>query len=334
MRISGYLVKGADGLTTVMNNHSTEMSKSMERVSSGLRINHSGDDAAGKAISEKMLSQIRSLDQSQQNTQNASSLLGVAEAAITSIVDVVQQMKAKALQAADDTLTTDERSALQFELQQLSNQIDASSLVSQNGRYLLNGSFGKINETLQETQIYITTPVLDDEGNPQVDPDTGEEIVVTETKEVTPKFGFDSLDWADNPEQAMYFQTGPDKGDGMLVHLGNMTKEYILRDVDSTFDVSTSEKAMTLYKDLDKSLTRALYQQVEIATVQERLDLSMTNLQEVTDDTTAALSTIQDADMAKEMTNFVKHNVLMQATQAMMAQANTTMASFLDLIQQ
>ena len=317
MRISGYLVKGADGLTTVMNNHSTEMSKSMERVSSGLRINHSGDDAAGKAISEKMLSQIRSLDQSQQNTQNASSLLGVAEAAITSIVDVIQQMKAKALQGADDTLTTDERKALQFEMQQLSSQIDASSLVSQNGRYLLNGSFGSINETVKDITTYLTD-------------DTGNQTTVTTKGD----FNFGSLDWKDNPEQAMYFQTGPDKGDGILVHLGNMTKEYILRDVDSTFDVSTSEKAMKLYKDLDKSMTRALYQQVEIGTVQERLDLTMNNLQEVTDDTTAALSTIQDADMAKEMTNFVKHNVLMQATQAMMAQANTTMASFIDLMRE
>lgn len=313
IRMSGYLIRGADGLTTIMNNHSTEMSKSIEKVSSGLRINHSGDDSSGKAISEKMLSQIRSLDQSQQNTQSANSLLGVAEVAVTSIVDVIQQMKAKALQGADDTLTTDERKALEFEINQLSSQVDASSLVSQNGRYLLNGNFGKINETLQDVTIY------DSEGNEG-------------TKEV---LNFNSFDWEN--DQAMYFQVGPDKSDSLLVHLGNMTKDYIFRDVmneDGKFDVSTSENAIKLYNDLDKSLTRALYQQVEIATVQERLDFTMSNLQEVTDDTTAALSTIQDADMAKEMTNFVKHNVLMQATQAMMAQANTTMASFIDLIRQ
>ncbi len=322
IRMSGYLLRGADGLTTIMNNHSTEMSKSMEKVSSGLRINHSGDDAAGKAISEKMLSQIRGLDQSQQNTQNANSLLGVAEAAVTSIVDVLQQMKAKALQGADDTLTADERKALQYEIQQLSSQIDASSLVSQNGRYLLNGSFGKINETLQDVDVY---EILDENEEPVLD-DYGE--IMTDTTEGV--LNFNSFDWEDN--QAMYFQVGPDKGDGILVHLGNMTKDYILKDV--TIDVSTSENAMKTYKDLDKSMSRALFQQVEIATVQERLDSTMSNLQEVTDDTTAALSTIQDADMAKEMTNFVKHNVLMQATQAMMAQANTTMASFIDLMRQ
>ena len=145
IRMSGYLVRGSDGLTTIMNNHSTEMSKSIERVSTGLRINHSGDDAAGKAISEKMLTQIRSLDQSQQNTQSANSLLGVAEAAVSSIVDVIQQMRTRALEAADDTLTIDERKAIQYEIKQLSSQIDASSLVSQNGRYLLNGSFGKMS---------------------------------------------------------------------------------------------------------------------------------------------------------------------------------------------
>lgn len=314
IRMSGYLVRGSDSLTTIMNNHSTEMSKSIERVSSGMRINHSGDDAAGKAISEKMLTQIRSLDQSQQNTQSANSLLGVAEAAVTSIVDVIQQMKTKALQGTDDTLTTDERKALQYELKQLSSQIDASSLVSQNGRYLLNGSFGKINETLQDVTTYTT----DEDGN--------------QIENTTSVLNFNSFDWED--DNAMYFQVGPDKGDSLLVHLGNMTKDYILEGVDSEFDVSTSKKALQLHKDLDKSMTRALYQQVEIATVQERLDTTMNNLQEVTDDTTAALSTIQDADMAKEMTNFVKHNVLMQATQAMMAQANTTMASFVDLIRQ
>lgn len=333
MRISGYLIKGADGLTTIMNNHSTEMSKSMERVSSGLRINHSGDDAAGKAISEKMLSQIRSLDQSQQNTQSANSLLGVAEAAITSIVDVVQQMKEKALQAADDTLTSDERSALQFEIQQLSSQIDASSLVSQNGRYLLNGSFGSIEETVNDTITYLfdengdMVHELDENGDLAYD-ENGNDIFKTVTTEGVLKFN--SFDWEDG--NAMYFQVGPDKGDSLMVHLGNMTRDYILKDV--TLDVSSAENAMATYKDLDKSLTRALFQQVEIATVQERLDSTMSNLQEVSLDTTAALSTIQDADMAKEMTNFVKHNVLMQATQAMMAQANTSMASFLDLIRQ
>ncbi|MBQ9486327.1 MAG: flagellin [Selenomonadaceae bacterium] len=324
IRMSGYLVRGADGLTTIMNNHSTEMSKSMERVSSGLRINHSGDDAAGKAISEKMLSQIRSLDQSQQNTQSANSLLGVAEAAVTSIVDVIQQMKTRALQGANDTLTTDERKALQYELEQLSSQIDASSLVSQSGRYLLRGDFGSITETLQDVTTYAVT----DENGDKVYDDDGNEVTSTTGGVLT----FDSFDWEDNPDQAMHFQTGPDRGDSILVHLGNMTKDYILKDV--TLDVSTSENAMQTYKDLDKSLSRALFQQVEIATVQERLDSTMSNLQETSVDTTAALSTIQDADMAKEMTNFVKHNVLMQATQAMMAQANTTMASFIDLMRE
>ena len=324
IRMSGYLVRGSDGLTTIMNNHSTEMSKSIERVSTGLRINHSGDDAAGKAISEKMLTQIRSLDQSQQNTQSANSLLGVAEAAVSSIVDVIQQMRTRALEAADDTLTIDERKAIQYEIKQLSSQIDASSLVSQNGRYLLNGSFGKINETLQDVEVYT---LYDEDGYERLD-DEGN--LMTATTEGV--LNFNSFDWED--ANAMYFQVGPDKGDGLLVHLGNMTKDYILEGVDSEFDVSTSANAMKLYKDLDKSMTRALFQQVEIASVQERLDTTMSNLQEVTDDTTAALSTIQDADMAKEMTNFVKHNVLMQATQAMMAQANTTMASFVDLIRQ
>ncbi|MBQ7197802.1 MAG: flagellin, partial [Selenomonadaceae bacterium] len=104
MTINGQFSQGADNLTTIMNRHQTEMGKSLEKVSTGKKINHAGDDSSGNAISEKMLAQIRGLDQSQENTQSAYSLLKVADAAITSIVDIVRAMKTKALEAANDSL--------------------------------------------------------------------------------------------------------------------------------------------------------------------------------------------------------------------------------------
>ena len=110
----------------------------------------------------------------------------------------------------------------------------------------------------------------------------------------------------------------------------NMTEKYIFSDV--TIDVSTTDNAALTAKSLDTALTRALYQQAEIGTIQERLEYTTDNLQMISNETTEALSTIQDADMAKEMTNYVKNNVLMQATQSMMAQANTSLATFIDLI--
>lgn len=313
MKISGYLTRGADGLTTTMNRHSSEMAKSIERLSSGSRINHSGDDSAGKAISERMRSQIRSLDQSQQNTQNANALLGIADAAVTSIVDVLQQMKTLAIQASSDDVTGDEREAIQMELDQLRNQVDHSALMTSSGRYLLDGSFGELQELVTYESDNTTVQNYKDKED--------------ETKTFN-DLSFRSLKWENG--KGMYFQVGPDRNDTIMAHLGNMNADHIFKDVNIT--VSTTENAMKLSKALDKSLTRALYQQVEIGTLQERLEITANNLQEISDDTTAALSTLQDTDMAKEMTNFVTHNMLMQATQAMMAQANSNIDNFISLV--
>ena len=141
MTINGQLSQGADNLTTIMNRHQTAMGKSLEKVSTGKKINHAGDDSAGNAISEKMLAQIRGLDQSQENTQSANSLLKVADAAITSIVDIVRAMKTKALEAANDSLSVEDRLAVANEINQLKDQVASSALVTHNGRYLLNGDY-------------------------------------------------------------------------------------------------------------------------------------------------------------------------------------------------
>ena len=299
LTINGQFAAGADGLLTVMNNHSSEMSKSIQRVSTGKKIITSRDDAAGKAISERMQSQIRSLDQSQENTQSANSLLKVADAAITSIVDVLTQMRTKALEGASDALSSEDRGLLAMEIKQLRQQIDASALVTQNGRYLLNGDFGTI-----------------------------EEAVTYDTDGDASKLHMSDFSWTG--DNSMVFHLGPDRHDELQMHLMNMTSEQLFKDV--TIDVSSVEASQKTAEDLNRSLTRALYQQAEIGSVQERLEFTSDNLQSVTDNTTEALSVIQDADMAKEMTAYVKNNVLLQATQSMLAQANSSLSNFLDLM--
>ena len=299
LTINGQLAAGADGLLTVMNNHSSEMSKSIQRVSTGLKINSSKDDAAGKAISDKMQSQIRSLDQSQENTQSANSLLKIADAAITSIVDVLTQMRTKALEGASDALSGEDREMLAMEIKQLKQQIDSSALVTQNGRYLLNGNFGTI-----------------------------EEAVTYDTDGEASKLHMSDFSWSG--DNSMTFHIGPDRHDELKMHLMNMTSDHLFKDV--TIDVSDVEASQKTAEDLNRSLTRALYQQTEIGSVQERLELTSDNLQSVTDNTNEALSVIQDADMAKEMTAYVKNNVLLQATQSMLAQANSNLSNFLDLM--
>ena len=308
LTIHGPMSRGAEGLTTIMNNHQTEMGKSLERVSTGLKINHAGDDSAGNAISEKMLSQIRGLDQGQENAQNANSLLKIADSAITSMIDVIRAMRTKALEAANDSLSQDDREALTNEINQLRDQVTASALVTHNGRYLLTGDYGAIEEAV----TYENGIAYDSDG--------------AETS-----LSFNDISWKnDDEDRRLYFQVGEHKGDVITTNLMNMTEKYIFSDV--TIDVSTTDNAALTAKSLDTALTRALYQQAEIGTIQERLEYTTDNLQMISNETTEALSTIQDADMAKEMTNYVKNNVLMQATQSMMAQANTSLATFIDLI--
>ena len=310
LTIHGPMSRGAEGLTTIMNNHQTEMGKSLERVSTGLKINHAGDDSAGNAISEKMLSQIRGLDQGQENAQNANSLLKIADSAISTMVDVIRAMRTKALEAANDSLSQDDREALTNEINQLRDQVTASALVTHNGRYLLTGDYGAIEEAV----TYENGIAYDSDG--------------AETS-----LSFNDISWKnDDEDRRLYFQVGEHKGDVITTNLMNMTEKYIFSDV--TIDVSTTDNAALTAKSLDTALTRALYQQAEIGTIQERLEYTSENLQMISDDTTEALSTIQDADMAKEMTNYVKNNVLMQATQSMMAQANTSLATFIDLIRE
>lgn len=311
LTIHGPLSRGSEGLVTIMNDHQTTMQKSLERVSTGLKINHSGDNAAGKAISDKMLAQIRGLDQGQENTQNANSMLNIASAAVSSMIDIIRAMRTKALEAANDSLSEDDRIALTNEINQLKDQVTSSALTTHNGRYLLTGDYGAIEEAV----------TYDSDG------------VAHDSDGSTTKLSFSDISWkSDDLDRRLYFQVGPEKDAVITANLMNMTAEYIFSDV--KINVASTDEAAETARSLDTALTRALYQQAEIGSVQERLEYTSENLQMSTADTTDALSTIQDADLAKEMTNYVKNNVLSQATQAMMAQANTSLATFIDLIRE
>ena len=325
MTIHGPYARGADGLTTIYNTNQNAMAKSIEKVSTGQKINHAGDDPAAKAISDKMLAQIRSLDQGEQNTQNANAFLKIADAAISSMVDIITSMREKAIEASSDYLNVEDRKAIQLEIDQLAAQVDSAAFVKYNGRSILTGEFGTIQEAVR----------YDADNDKFVNADDGSDIVDENGNAIKNRnLQFTDMTWKSDGDggNSIYFQTGPDKDDGILTHLMDMTKDAIFKDVN--LDVSTIENANDTIKGLDSALTRALFQQTVIGSVQQRLDHTATNLQETTANTQDALSTIKDADMAREMTNYVKHNMLLQATQAMMANANTTLASFIDLIKQ
>ena len=123
-----------------LNKNSAALAKSLQKVSSGMKINSAADDASGYAISERMRVQIRGLDQANQNTQNGTSMMKVAEGAVSSTVDILKTLKEKAINAANDTNTDSDRQTIQKELNQSIDQIDDNANVTYNGKYLVDGS--------------------------------------------------------------------------------------------------------------------------------------------------------------------------------------------------
>ena len=129
-----------------LNKNSAALAKSLQKVSSGMKINSAADDASGYAISERMRVQIRGLDQANQNTQNGSSMMKVAEGAVSSTVDILKTLKEKAINAANDTNTDSDRQTIQKELNQSIDQIDDNANVTYNGKYLVDGSKNTIGD--------------------------------------------------------------------------------------------------------------------------------------------------------------------------------------------
>ena len=129
-----------------LNQNSSALTKSLAKVSSGMKINTAQDDASGYAISERMRVQIRSLDQSNQNTQNDLSMMKTAEGAVANTVEILKSLKEKAINAATDTNTDSDRTTIQKEIDQFVDQIDDNALVTFNGKYLVDGSKNNLGD--------------------------------------------------------------------------------------------------------------------------------------------------------------------------------------------
>ena len=140
-----------------LNKNTNALKKSLEKVSSGMKINSAADDASGYAISERMRVQIRSLDQANQNAQNGGSMMKVAEGAVSSTVEILKTLKEKAVSAANDTNTDADRATIQKELDQSIDQINDNANVTFNGQYLVDGSH---NRKVTQTTTHMTNQSL------------------------------------------------------------------------------------------------------------------------------------------------------------------------------
>ena len=270
-----------------LTNNSNNIQKSLEKLSSGLRINRAGDDAAGLAISEKMRGQIRGLEMASKNAQDGISLIQTAEGALTETHSILQRMRELTVQAANDTNESVDRTAINDELEQLSAEIDRIANNTEfNSKTLLDGSFD-------------TSVNLDGNG----------------------KMGVE-----------LNFQIGANKDQNIKFEIGKMDAKTLGVDT-ASIDVSTYSDATAFLDELDTAIETVSGQRSELGAVQNRLEHTINNLDASAENLTAAESRIRDVDMAKEMMEFTKNNILSQASQAMLAQANQQPQGVLQLLQ-
>ena len=254
------------GLTT------SAQAKSTEKLSSGYKVNRAGDDAAGLTISEKMRSQIRGLNKASDNAQNGVSLVQTAEGALNEAHSILQRMNEIATQAANDTNTTSDRTAIQKEIDQLSTELTRISSTTQfNTMNLLDGKFK--NKNLQVGAL------------------SGQKITISITSMSATTLGVNAL------------------------------------------KVSSFTSAGTAMCAIQKAISRVSAQRSDLGAIQNRLEYTINNLNTTSENPTYAESLIRHTEMATEMLNYSKNQILAQAGQSMLAQANSANQGVLSLLQ-
>lgn len=382
-------------------------SKNLEKLSSGLRINRAGDDAAGLAISEKMRGQIRGLEMASKNAQDGISLIQTAEGALTETHSILQRMRELAVQASTDTNEGVDREKLQAEVDELSKEIKRISTDTEfNNQKVLDGSFASkvfhiganagqsitlsinnmsnselgvaragVGETTidelgvtvrnsGETAYKVDTEDLvaaDAAGSAAVTETTAVYDEATNTFTVTLKQAAGSAETAAGAGDetagditatraeiaAALTKAAKDAGledvsfasDGETAAIEELTAEVDIEVADPTeiddtkgIDISTQVAADAAITTINNALNTVSEERSKLGANQNRLEHTINNLGATAENLTAAESRIRDVDMAKEMMEFTKNNILTQAAQAMLAQANQQPQGVLQLL--
>ena len=287
--------------------------KSTEKLSSGYRINRAADDAAGLSISEKMRSQVRGLNRASTNAQDGISAVQTAEGALNEVHSILQRMNELATQAANDTNTSVDRSSIKSEINELACEIDRISSTTQfNTMNLLDGAFTGKNLQVgalsgQKIELNISSMSTSGLGLMEDMSDSGlsaTKAAVNKTKD----------DWAQSSTKAS--STDAKQADSM--------KNYL--------SVSTFEKSGVTMRTVQRALERVSTMRSKLGATQNRLEHTIANLDTTAENTDAAESRIRDTDMAKEMVTYSKNQILVQAGQSMLAQANQSTQGVLSLL--
>ena len=261
--------------------------KSMEKLSSGMRINRAGDDASGLAVSEKMRAQIRGLNQASTNAQNGISFIQTTEGYLQETTDIVQRIRELAVQSSNGIYSAEDRMQIQVEVSSLIAEVDRIASAAQfNGMNMLTGRFAR---------------------------PTGENVVTS----------------------SMWFHIGANMDQRTQVYIGTMSASALgLRNVgdESIMTLETPDEANRAIGTLDEALKKINKQRADLGAYQNRLEKTVTGLDIGAENLQASESRIRDTDMAAEMVEFTKDQVLSQAGTAMLAQANQNSQNVLSLL--
>ena len=264
------------------------LQKDMEKLSSGERINRAGDDASGLAVSEKMRSQIRGLNQASKNASNGISFIQTTEGYLQETTDIVQRIRELAVQSSNGIYSDEDRMQIQVEVSQLVAEVDRIASQAQfNGMNMLTGRFAQA---------------------------TGENV----------------------PTASMWLHIGANMDQRMSVYIGTMTAQALgMRNVgtEEVMSIATPDEANRAIGTLDEALKKINKQRADLGGYQNRLDYAVKGLDIAAENTQASESRIRDTNMASQMVEFTKNQVLTQAGTAMLAQANSQSQSVLSLLQ-
>lgn len=293
--------------------------KSMEKLSSGFRINRAGDDAAGLAISEKMRGQIRGLNQASRNAQDGISLIQTAEGALSETHAILQRMRELAVQAANDTNNESDRGEIQKEINQLTSEINRIANTTEfNTKNLANisGATG-FSASLQ------------------VGANNGQSMTI-EIKDMTAKaLGLEGTASAAHKAGAsvstLNVATTAVSG-AVFAATSGVTNGTDNELTGAALDVSDHTKAAAAVQAINDAIETVSSQRSTLGSFQNRLEHTIKNLDNSSENLQAAESRIRDVDMAKEMMEFTKQNILQQAATAMLAQANQAPQGVLQLL--
>lgn len=291
--------------------------KNMEKLSSGLRINRAGDDAAGLAISEKMRGQIRGLDQASRNAQDGISLIQTAEGALNETHSILQRMRELATQAANDTNVDSDRNEIQKEINALTSEIN------------------RIGNTTEFNTQKLLNSGGDFKANLQIGANNGQSMTI-EIKDMRAEaLGLagtaDSDHVQGNSVSGMSVATAGVSGAKYAASNG-VSNGTDNNNTLAALDVSTHSGATAAIKAIDNAIETVSAQRSNLGAFQNRLEHTINNLTTSSENLTAAESRIRDVDMAKEMMSQTKNSILSQAAQAMLAQANQKPQSVLQLL--